>query len=46
LLAQKGVPAWLRVDPDALAGRVLALPTPQELQLPFNEALVVEFYQR
>lgn len=46
MLAQKGVPAWLRVDPDALTGRVLALPTPQELQLPFNEALVVEFYQR
>ena len=46
LLAQKGVPAWLRVDPDALTGRILALPTPQELELPFNEALVVEFYQR
>jgi len=46
MLAQKGVPAWLRVDPDALTGRILALPTPQELELPFNEALVVEFYQR
>jgi len=46
MLAQKGVPAWLRVDPDTLTGRVLALPTPDELQLPFNEALVVEYYQR
>ncbi|MEO7003070.1 MAG: 30S ribosomal protein S4 [Ktedonobacterales bacterium] len=46
MLAQKGVPAWLRVDANTLTGRILALPTPQELELPFNEALVVEFYQR
>jgi len=25
---------------------VLALPTRQELELPFDEALVVEYYQR
>jgi small subunit ribosomal protein S4 len=46
LLAQKGVPTWLRVDPNTLTGRVLAAPTPQDLGLPFNEQLVVEFYQR
>ena len=46
LLAQKGVPPWLRLDVNALSGRVLALPTLQELALPFNDALVVEFYQR
>lgn len=46
LLAQKGVPTWLRVDPNTLTGRVLAAPTPQDLELPFNEQLVVEFYQR
>lgn len=46
MLSQKATPAWLRVDPDALAGRVLATPTPQDLELPFNEQLVVEFYQR
>jgi len=46
LLSQKGVPAWLRLDPNALSGRILALPTRQELELPFDEALVVEFYQR
>lgn len=46
LLAQKGVPTWLRVNPDTLTGRVLAAPTPQDLELPFNEQLVVEFYQR
>jgi len=46
LLSQKGVPAWLRLDPATLTGRVLALPTRQELELPFDEALVVEYYQR
>lgn len=46
LLSQKGVPAWLRLDPNTLSGRILALPTRQELELPFDEALVVEFYQR
>ncbi len=46
MLAQKGVPAWLRLDTNALSGRVLALPTLQELESPFNDALVVEFYQR
>lgn len=46
LLAQKGVPGWLRLDTNALSGRVLALPTLQELESPFNDALVVEFYQR
>ena len=32
--------------PTTLTGRVLALPTRQELELPFDEALVVEYYQR
>jgi small subunit ribosomal protein S4 len=46
MLAQKGVPPWLQLDTTALSGRVLALPTRTELELPFDEALVVELYQR
>ncbi len=46
MLAQKGVPNWLRLDTATLSGRVLALPTRTELELPFDEALVVELYQR
>jgi small subunit ribosomal protein S4 len=46
MLNQRGVPPWLHLDPTALAGRVLAVPTRQELDLPFDEALVVEYYQR
>ncbi len=46
MLAQKGIPPWLRLDANTLSGRILALPTRQELKLPFDEALVVEYYQR
>jgi small subunit ribosomal protein S4 len=46
MLADKGIPPWLRLDPNALSGQIEALPTRQELALPFDEALVVEYYQR
>ncbi|MFI5273265.1 MAG: 30S ribosomal protein S4 [Ktedonobacterales bacterium] len=46
MLNQRGVPSWLRLDPTALSGRVLAVPTRQDLEVPFDEALVVEYYQR
>jgi small subunit ribosomal protein S4 len=46
LLAQKGVPTWLSLDTDAMTGRVLSLPSRTDLELPFDEQKVVEFYQR
>src|SRR5436190_3079220 len=46
LLAQKGVPAWLRLDTNEMSGRVLTLPSRTDLELPLYEALVVEYYQR
>ena len=46
MLTDKGIPSWLRLDPAALSGRVLNLPTRQDLELPFDESLVVEYYQR
>jgi small subunit ribosomal protein S4 len=46
MLNTRGVPAWLRLDPATLSGRVLAVPTRQDLELPFDESLVVEYYQR
>ena len=46
LLAQKGVPDWLRLDIDEMSGRVLSLPSRTDLELPFEEQLVVELYQR
>jgi len=46
LLAQKGVPLWLSLDTDAMSGRVVSLPSRADLELPFDEQKVVEFYQR
>ncbi len=46
LLAQKGVPAWLSLDVTGMTGRVTSLPSRTDLELPFEEQKVVEFYQR
>jgi small subunit ribosomal protein S4 len=46
LLTTKGVPAWLSLDIAAMSGRVLSLPSRTDLELPFEEQMVVEYYQR
>jgi len=46
LLTAKGVPSWLSLDIQGLAGRVMSLPTRTDLELPFEEQMVVEYYQR
>lgn len=46
LLAQKGVPTWLTLNIDEMSGKVVSLPSRTELELPFEEQLVVELYQR
>jgi small subunit ribosomal protein S4 len=46
LLAQKDVPAWLSLDITGMSGRVASLPSRTDLELPFEEQKVVEFYQR
>jgi small subunit ribosomal protein S4 len=46
LLAQKGVPTWLSLDIENMSGRVLSIPSRTELELPFDEQMVVEYYQR
>jgi small subunit ribosomal protein S4 len=46
MLAQKAVPGWLSLDIPALSGRVISLPSRGDVEVPFDEALVVEYYQR
>ena len=46
LLTTKGVPAWLSLDIPSLTGRVMSLPSRTDLELPFEEQMVVEYYQR
>ncbi len=40
------VPSWLAFDPQTATGRVLALPSREEIDVPVQEQLVVEFYSR
>ena len=40
------VPKWLQVDPENLAGKVIALPEREDIDIRLNEQLVVEFYSR
>ncbi|HEU5432527.1 MAG TPA: 30S ribosomal protein S4, partial [Thermomicrobiales bacterium] len=47
VLNTRRAPEWLSIDPNALSGRVLNLPTPDQIEIPaFNEALIVEHYSR
>lgn len=45
-LGQKTPPAWLELDKENLAGRVIALPNRDDIDLPIQEHLIVELYSR
>jgi len=42
----RGVPEWLSVDTAAGAGRVVSLPTREQINLPVQEQLIVELYSK
>ncbi|MDY7040533.1 MAG: 30S ribosomal protein S4 [Chloroflexota bacterium] len=46
LLDEQAVPNWLSLDISNLAGRVLNLPTREEIAPSINEHLIVEYYSR
>lgn len=46
LLGQRSVPSWLSLNEEDLSGRVMTLPTRQEIDSPFEEQLIVEYYSR
>lgn len=39
-------PAWLELDKENLVGKVVAMPTREDIDLPINEQLIVELYSR
>lgn len=46
-LAQGNKPtSWLKVKPDVLTIKVVSLPVRDEIEVPFDEKLIVEFYSR
>ena len=42
----RGVPEWLSLDGDQLTGRVVSLPTREQINLPVQEQLIVELYSK
>jgi small subunit ribosomal protein S4 len=42
----RGVPAWLELQAEAIKGRVLNLPTREDIVLPISEQLIVELYSK
>ncbi len=44
--SHQGAPTWLEINRDNYSGRVLSLPTREEIKLPVNEQLIVELYSK
>jgi small subunit ribosomal protein S4 len=42
----RGVPDWLDLDAENVTGRVIRLPTREDIKLPIQEQLIVELYSR
>ena len=42
----RGVPPWLELDAEGFKGKVLALPSREDIRLPIQEQLIVELYSR
>lgn len=45
-LPHRAVPEWLSRDDEAMVGRVMALPERKDIDVTFNEQLIVEYYSR
>jgi small subunit ribosomal protein S4 len=42
----RGVPPWLELDAEGYRGKVLSLPSREDIRLPIQEQLIVELYSR
>lgn len=45
-LQSKVAPKWLEVDKENLSAKVIALPTREDIDFPFEEQLIVELYSK
>jgi len=46
LLSDSNLPSWLSLDTASMSGSVLNEPTREEIAIPLNEQLIVEYYSR
>src|SRR6476660_7583468 len=42
----RGIPEWLSFDPNTISGRVVSIPTREQINLPVQEQLIVELYSK
>jgi len=42
----RGIPAWLSFDPSSISGRIVSMPTREQINLPVQEQLIVELYSK
>lgn len=45
-IEHRGLPGWVEVDSSNFRGKVLHIPSREEMQLPFQEQLIVELYSK
>ena len=45
-IESKVIPSWLSLDPGNMTGKVLSLPSREEIEAAVNERLIVAFYSR
>ncbi|MBN2106907.1 MAG: 30S ribosomal protein S4 [Deltaproteobacteria bacterium] len=43
---QRGIPRWVEVESENFLGKVVALPTREEITMPIKEQLIVELYSK
>src|SRR5215813_9590554 len=42
----RGIPEWLSFDPNSISGRIVSMPTREQINLPVQEQLIVELYSK
>ena len=42
----RGIPGWLSFDPNTVTGRIVSMPTREQINLPVQEQLIVELYSK
>ena len=42
----RGIPEWLSFDANAISGRIVSIPTREQINLPVQEQLIVELYSK
>jgi ribosomal protein S4 len=45
-IESKVLPNWLSLDKQNLAGRVISLPTPADVEAKFSGKAIIEYYSR